>query len=250
MDLIKIHNQGSDLLADSREVSKIFDIHHKHLRELIEENEEHLAQLGIWRFETAKIKNDSGSDGKGRPEKYYWLNFDQIAYLLTLTRTSERTKEFRFRLIVAFRDARSKLRPVDTILLSIPERWKKTFKDDFYAALLQLYGDKFDASENKPSWVGNFTNKFIYEPIFEGLSSELKSKRSAYSTTASKDPDFIKLHQFLEANAKEDLREQITKITTLLQLAGSKMDFLESFAAIFHGQKQLKFILDDLEGWN
>lgn len=64
-------------------------------------------QLGVWRFETAKPKSPQG----GRPEKYYFLNFDQIAYVLTLTRSNEKTKEFRLRLILAFRDARARLRP-------------------------------------------------------------------------------------------------------------------------------------------
>jgi hypothetical protein len=134
-------------------------------------------------------------------------------------------------------------------LLAIPEKWKKTFKDDFYVALLGLYGDKFDASENKPSWVGGWTNKFIYDPIFAGLPTELKSRRSSYVVTTGKDQDYIRLHQFLEIAAKEQLREQITTVTTLLRLAGSKMDFLESFASLFHGQHQMRFSLEDLDGW-
>ena len=150
------------------------------------------------------------------------------------------------RLIIAFREARAKLRPVDAILLSIPDKWKKTFKDEFYVALLRLYGDTFDATENKPSWVGWWTNRFIYEPIYDGLSSELKAKRASYCSTSGKETEWIKLHQFLERYAKEELRDHITKITTLLQLAGSKHDFIESFAALFHGHSQFKFLLNDL----
>ncbi len=58
-DLIHIHNQGTDLLADSREVAKVFDVQHKHLRELVEEHEEAFHQLGVWRFETAKPSRGS-----------------------------------------------------------------------------------------------------------------------------------------------------------------------------------------------
>lgn len=244
-ELIRIHNQGTDLLADSREIAQLFDVHHKHLRELIEEHEPEFTRLGIWRFETAKIKNADKQDVRGRPEKFFWLNFDQIAFLLTLTRTTERTKEFRVRLIIAFREARERLRPVDTILLALPEKWKKTFKDEFYIALLGLYGDTFDASENKPSWVGGWTNKFIYDPIFEGLPNELKSRRSTYVSSSGKDPDFIRLFQFLDIAAKDELRDQITKVTTLLQIAASKMDFIDSFRALFYGQSQGKLPWDN-----
>lgn len=243
-ELIQIHNQGTELLVDSRKVAEVFDVHHKGLRELIEENEAEFSMLGFWRFETAKIRSSSGSEGKGRPEKFYWLNFDQIAFLLTLTRTTERTKDLRFRLIIAFRLARERLRPVDTILLAIPDKWKKTFPDSFYIALLGLYGDTFEASTNKPSWVGWWTNKFIYEPIFDGLPLELKGRRNAYAGTSGKDPDYIKLHQFLETSAKEELRDQVTKVTTLLQLGGSKLDFLERYLSVFHGQTQGKLSLE------
>jgi hypothetical protein len=241
--LIQIKNQGPDLVADSRQVAEVFGIQHDSLFSLIDKNESELEQLGHIRFEI-----DRGVErpqGGGTQPRFAWLNFDQIAFLLTLTRSTEKTKEFKLRLIIAFREAREKLRPVDGILLSIPEKWQKTFKDDFYIALLQLYGDKFDASENKPSWVGTWTNRFIYEPIFTGLSGELKSRRSAYVASSGKDPDFIRLHQFLEDHAKEDLKDQITKVTTLLKVAVSKLDFLDHFRALMYGNHQYKLPWDD-----
>ncbi|HTX22859.1 MAG TPA: P63C domain-containing protein [Candidatus Aquilonibacter sp.] len=161
-----------------------------------------------------------------------------------LTRPTEETKEFRVKLILAFRAAREKLRPVDTILLTIPEKWRKTFKDEFYIALLNIYGESFDASKNKPSWVGHWTNHFIYSPIYDGLSHELKSKRAAHCDLTGKDPDFIRLHQFLEEHAKDELKEQIAKTTAVLQMSGSKHDFAENYRAVFHGVSQIKF--DDL----
>jgi hypothetical protein len=239
--LIPIHNQGVDFLVDSRDVAKVFGLTHQHLREQIEEHEDELTRLGVFRVETGKPL--AGSTG-GRPEKYYWLNFDQTVYLLTLTKTNEQTREFRVRLILAFRAARERLRPVDTILLSIPDKWRKTFRDEFYIALLRIYGESFDSSKNKPSWVGNWTNRFVYDPIYFGLPGELKSKRSVYCGNSGKDGDFIRLHQFLEEHAKDELKEHITKVTTLLQLSGSKLDFAEKFRSLFHGQTQLNW--DDL----
>jgi hypothetical protein len=240
-ELIPIFNQGTDFLVDSRDVAKVFNLTHQHLREQIEEHEQEMGRLGVFRFETGKpIKASTG----GRPERYFWLNFDQTIFLLTLTRPNKETKEFRVRLILAFRAAREKLRPVDTILLSIPEKWRKTFRDDFYKSLLNIYGESFDASKNKPSWVGAWTNRFIYTPIYNQLSRELKARRNKYCDTSGKDPDFLKLHQFLEENAKEDLKEHITKTTTILQMSGSRLEFAENYRSVFHGVTQINF--DDL----
>lgn len=241
-ELIPIFNQGAELLVDSRDVAKLFGVAHQHFRETIELHALELGQLGHFQFETGNgvIREQGG----GRQEKYCYLNFDHVVFLLTLTKTTDQTKKFRLKLILAFRAAREKLRPIDTILLSIPEKWRKTFRDEFYIALLNIYGESFDASKNKPSWVGAWTNRFIYNPIFQSLSDELKIKRLAYCDTSGKDPDFIRLHQFLEDHAKDNLKEHITKIVTTLQLSGSKHDFAEKFRSLFHGTTQINF--DDL----
>lgn len=225
------------MLADSREVAKLFGIEHESLIVDLDRHPRELEQLGHFRFEVGNgIKR---SQGGGRQQKFAYLNFDQIIYLLTVTRATGITRDFRVRLIIAFRNARIRLRPVDSILLSIPADWKKTFKDEFYIALLRVYGDKFDASENKPSWVGKWTNKFIYDPLYQGLPKELKAKRMVHCDESGKETDWIKLHQFLEAHAKDALRDHITKITTLLEASRSSSHFFELFAAVFWNQKQL-----------
>jgi hypothetical protein len=239
-ELIHLYNQGQDFLVDSRQVAKLFQLAHQHLREQIEAHEPEIKRLGVFQFETGKTLANT----QGRPEKYYYLNFDQTIYLLMLTKPTEETKEFRVQLILAFRSAREKLRPIDTMMLSIPEQWKLTFKEEFYIALLNVYGDKYCATKNKPSWVGNWTNKFIYTPIFDGLPDELKSKRASYCDMSGKDPDFIRLHRFLEIHAKDKLKEQIAKTTVTLQMSESKLEFAENYRAIFHGATQINF--DDL----
>lgn len=232
-------NQGSEIYVDSREIAKLFGIQHKNLLDQIYKNEESLTQLGQLAFETLVGKRAQLTSGN--PQKFAWLNFDQIALLLTLSKPNAATREYRLRLVIAFRNARQKLRPVDTLLLSIPEKWKKTFKDEFYISLLRLYGDSFKASRNKPSWVGKWTNRFIYEPIFSGLPSELKAKRAQYSSDSGKDAEWMRLHQFIEENAKEELRDHLSKITGFLQIAKSRQDFIESFVALFGGGKQQKW---------
>lgn len=203
-------------------------------------HENEITRLGIFRVETGKTIPNT----RGRPEKYYYLNFEQTSFVLYLTKPGQEGKEFQVRLLLAFKAAREKQRPIDTILLSIPIPQRKTFKDEFYIALLGIYGDRHDASKNKPSWVGGWTNKFIYEPIVKNLSKELKSKRLSYCEASGKDPDFMRLHRFLEEHARDELKERIAKTTTILQMSDSKHSFAESFKSIFHGATQINF--DDL----
>ena len=237
-ELIKIHNQGPDLMADSRSVAQLFGVQHESLRKLMEEHDPQLGQLGVFRFEIGKPQK--GSLG-GRPEKFAFLNFDQVAFLLTLSKPSDATKDFRLRLILAFRDARNKLRPVDNALLSIPDDWRKTFPDEFYIALLNLYGDRFEKSENKPSWVGRWTNRFIYNPLFMGLPEELKRRREIHGWEKGA-ISAAKLHQFIEHHSKKNLERHIIKVTGLLEAATSPGHFLELFASVFYGQKQLLLV--------
>ena len=241
-ELIHIHNQGPELRADSREIATLFGIEHESLVKLINNHESQLEQLGVFRFEIGKPPK--GSLG-GRPEKFCFINFDHIAFLLTISSPTEATKDLRLKLIIAFRDARAKQRPIDNALLSIPDIWKKTFPDDFYIALLRLYGAEYDPSENKPQWIAGWTIKFIYEPLYAGLTPELKARRKMHAKEMGI-PELKKLHQFLEEHAKDNLRKHLAKVTALLESATSIEDFYTRFAAVFYGQHQplLQFASD------
>jgi hypothetical protein len=232
-ELIKIHNQGADLMADSRSVAKLFAVEHESLRKLIEEHTSQIEQLGVFRFEIGK----SFPNTNGRPEKFCFLNFDQIAFLLTISKPSEATKEFRLKLILAFRDARQRLHPIDNVLLSMPETWKRTFQPDFYTALLRLYGARFENMGDTPSWVGKWTNRFIYTPLYNGLPDELKRRRALH--LGDDENSWLKLHQFIEKHAKKNLEKHLIKVTGLLEASTSPGHFLELFASVFYGQKQL-----------
>ena len=240
-ELIHIHNQGSDLRADSRDIATIFGLAHQHIRETLEKYRPEVEQFGVLQFETGK---PHGPDG-GRPEKFAYLYFEQIALLLTLSRVTEQNLPMRVKLLLAFRDARNKLRPIDNALLSIPAVWRKTFPDDFYIALLRLYGAEYDPSENKPQWIAGWTVKFIYEPLYAGLSAELKQKRKMHAKEMGIS-ELKKLHQFLEENAKEALKKHLAKVTALLESAVGIEDFYRRFASVFYGQHQplLKFVSD------
>ena len=222
-------------MADSRDVAELFGVQHESLRKLIEDHLSHLEQLGNIRFQIGH--GVERPQGGGRQVKFTYLNFDQVAFLLTLSRPSDAMKDFRLRLIIAFRDARKRLRPIDNALLSMPDFWKRTFEPDFYTALLQLYGARFERSEGTPPWVGRWTNRFIYEPLFNGLPEELKQRRKFH--LGDTEDSWLKLHQFIEKHAKKNLHKHLTKITALLEAATSPAHFLELFASVFGGSQQL-----------
>jgi len=229
---IMIHKQGNELLADSRDVARFFGVQHENLRDLIEKNLTHFEAIGILRFETGEIK------GRGQPEKFCYLTEEQVAFLLTLTRNTGRTTELKLSLIQQFAKVRRQLRPVDSVLLSLPNAWRKVFPDDFYAALLRLHGHEFDRAEGTHSWVGGFTNKYIYQPLWDGLSLELKTKRSQRIVDGDSDVVCLKLHQFLEANARAALERHVAQVTVLLKAAYSPEHFRELFASVFCGATQ------------
>lgn len=62
----------------------------------------------------------------------------------------------------------------------------------------------------------------------------------------------VKLHQFIEKHAKKNLETHLIKVTGLLEAATSPGHFLELFASVFYGNKQLLLVaanLPDEFGW-
>lgn len=234
--IIPIHHAGHELRADSREVARFFDADHRVLFRLISDNLSSFEAICPVCFENAPRAD--GVKGGDQP-KHCMLTEAQVGFLLTLTRNTPRTKELKLQLIQSFQQARAQLRPIDAILLSLPEDWRKVFPDDFYSALLKLYGDEFKRSVGTPSWVGKWTNKYVYQPLWENLPLELKAKRKARVEDGSSDAAYLKLHQFLETHAKQALERHVLRVTVLLQAAASPENFRELHASVFHGSTQL-----------
>lgn len=95
----------AQLRVDSRVIAANLQIHHKNVIELIDRYASSFAALGVVPFQTEKPV--AGSRG-GRPELYVLLSEDQCYFLLTLSRNSEHVVNLRLRLVIAFRDARSR----------------------------------------------------------------------------------------------------------------------------------------------
>ena len=109
--------------------------------------------------------------------------------------------------------------------------WEKEFPDDFYLTLNKVYGsDPYIARSsgtlviNKPQHFGNFTNKYVYEPLENGeVLKELQRLNPRVEATGSRKD---KLHSFLSKGyGIEKLREQRQEVLTMLKLSDDIDDF-------------------------
>ncbi|MDN7906232.1 Rha family transcriptional regulator [Burkholderia diffusa] len=102
LPVLHLHQSRGESRVDSRDLAYHLDIRHQHVRELIQDYVDDFRALGILRFETGEIR------GRGQPEKYCLLNEDQCYLLLTYSRNTDRVRALKLRLVIAFRDARSR----------------------------------------------------------------------------------------------------------------------------------------------
>ncbi|WP_175718781.1 Rha family transcriptional regulator [Burkholderia anthina] len=100
-----LNESRSEPRVDSRILAQHLENSHQHVRELLESYSSDFEALGVFRFETGKRAR--GSLG-GRPERYALLNEDQCYLLLTYSRNTDRVRALKLRLVIAFRDARSR----------------------------------------------------------------------------------------------------------------------------------------------
>jgi prophage antirepressor-like protein len=139
---------------------------------------------------------------------------------------------------------------LERFLLEAPGTWQKEFGDDYFAAVMRLYGHGFSRKSGTPGFVGTFTKTYVYEPLLAGLTDELKARRAA---CADANPNTFsgleKLHQFIRSERKELLRRHVIVVTTLAQNAHSIEEFQESFNRVFNNEDQLPLrLLGDMRG--
>lgn len=91
-------NRSNESCIDSRIVAEMLDIQHESLIKTLNENQEQLQELGVFRFEIGKPKSKKG----GRPEKYALLNEDQFIFAVTLSRNTKRVVQAKLKIVQAF----------------------------------------------------------------------------------------------------------------------------------------------------
>jgi hypothetical protein len=105
-------------------------------------------------------------------------------------------------------------------------KWQLTFTQDFYKEICRLWKQPKNLiiSGKRPAFFGTLTNKYVYQPIKDGVVlDELKKKANDNNKKA-------RLHQYLSEDVgREHLKRQIIEVTTLMSICPTKKQFIEVF---------------------
>jgi hypothetical protein len=104
-------------------------------------------------------------------------------------------------------------------------KWQLTFTEDFYEQIFRLWKQTYNKQKQKrPAFFGHLTNRYIYEPIKDGVVLDsIKQK-------ASDDDNKAKFHQYLTQDiGREHLKRQIIEVTALMSICNTKEEFTEIF---------------------
>ena len=103
--------------------------------------------------------------------------------------------------------------------------WQLTFTEDFYEQIFRLWKQTYNKQKQKrPAFFGHLTNRYIYEPIKDGVVLDGIKQR------ANDDNNKAKLHQYLTQDVgREHLRRQIIEVAALMSVCDTKEQFIEVF---------------------
>ena len=125
--------------------------------------------------------------------------------------------------------------------------WQKRFPDIFYKELFRLNGWDFTVTgiKKRPSVIGTWTKKLIYEELPNGVLDELQ-KNTPKSPLGNKT---VRYHQFLtEDIGSPHLTAQINQVVTLFQLSDNMQHMWQQFEKLKsrqNGQLDLPFNFDE-----
>lgn len=133
---------------------------------------------------------------------------------------------------------------VQAYIIEEARKWMKEFPDEFFVELDRIYDNPTTTPQKRPKYYGKFINKYIYEPIEDGIVlNELNRLNPADKKGARRK----RLHQFLNEDLGiRALRNRIGKITALLQISSNKRKFESNFNRMESKQVPL-FDLDEFE---
>jgi hypothetical protein len=128
---------------------------------------------------------------------------------------------------------------VEQYIIEEAREWTKEFYDPFFHELDRIYGNQRTISRSRPKYYARFINKYVYEPIENGLVlDELNrlnlSDRKGYRKK--------RLHQFLsEKLGLRVLRDRIAKVTAIMQISPNMRRYKESYERMESKQMWFNF---------
>ena len=122
-------------------------------------------------------------------------------------------------------------------------KWQARFPRKFYQEVFRIFGWPYNPfSIKRPSYLGKFTNKYVYEQMPPGVLEELRRKNPINEKGIRK----RRHHQYLtEDIGIPHLDKHITKLITILELSNNVHDFKRNFNRIFRKSYQLELISED-----
>jgi len=215
---------------------------HRELKKVIWVNKEAFLTLGTLdnsNVIVSSVKDETleGSPSvafrkKGRPDSGYLLNFRQYTLLVMIAKNSPESLGFKMALESEFNRLREgQLKPNSHIeairkllMLDTPDEWVKLFPDDYYIALMKLYGQEFKGNKSTPPYCAQITRRWIYDKV---IPKELNVEISTIKGDEKK-------HQwFSKENGRASLLAQINQVTAIARISFSRSDFESKCASIY-----------------
>lgn len=122
--------------------------------------------------------------------------------------------------------------------------WIRTFPNEFFKQVFRIHGWEYKpGSAKRPSYVGQFINRYIYEQLPPGVLPELRKLNPKNEKGYRKH----KFFQFLTADTGNiHLDRQITAVIMIMKLSENKKDFEDKFDRAFakEYQERLPLVID------
>ncbi|CAB4132121.1 Bacteriophage Mx8, p63, C-terminal [uncultured Caudovirales phage] len=204
---------------------------HQALKWVISQRPERFERSGV----LTQIKEKPKSPKGGRPEISYLLNERQFLTLIQYVGNSEESMNFKDRITDEFFSMREKLATISTpslyieqvrkiLLLDAPQEWVKLYPNEYYQALMQLYGKQFTSNNHTPPYCGQITKRWIYDVV---LPPELNNEVDAQRKEERK-------HQWFKDKGRDILLKQILDVTGIARQSRDRKEFEARCASMFN----------------
>lgn len=122
------------------------------------------------------------------------------------------------------------------------QKWVKTFPDEFFSLLDDLYDKEKTTARSRPQYYGKFINTYIYEPIEKGYVKRELDKKNITEDGRRK----ARFHQWLTQFGKEKLLIQLGRVMAVMESSKT----ITAFKRKIERQKGLMIapeLFDDLD---
>ena len=154
-----------------------------------------------------------------------------------LVKNTPESIELKQRVVTQFFEMRAKLSVNATpspyieqvrkiLLLDAPQDWVKLYPNEYYQALMQLYGKQFTSNNHTPPYCGQITKRWIYDVVLPPeLNNEIDAQRK----------DELK-HQWFKDKGREILLKQILDVTGIARQSRDRKEFEARCASMFNNE--------------